>query len=99
MTCICGSPAHRDDAMNMRCNVCEHLVRMCKCEKRTETHVHYRTEYQIKENGRCSYDRCKYNVFNGEYPESSSNDTDTCVPRPSDDGYADACLIALRGIN
>lgn len=32
MTCEkCGRPAHRDDAMNMRCNGCERLVRQCDC--------------------------------------------------------------------
>ena len=87
---------HRDDAMNERCNACEHLVRLCKCKG---IHVHNGTEYRIKENDRCSYYDCIYNLFNGQYPESSSNDTDTCVPIPMDNGYADSCLIALRDIN
>ena len=28
----CGSDVHRDDAMNRRCNNCEHLVRQCICK-------------------------------------------------------------------
>lgn len=67
--------------------------------KKTETHVHNGTEYLIKENGRCEYYECIYNLFTGQYPESSSNNMDTCVPIPADDGYADMCLIALRYIN
>jgi hypothetical protein len=63
------------------------------------THIHNRSEYKIKENGRCAFHECIYNVFTGMYPESSTDDRDTCVPPPPDDGYADACLIALRGIN
>lgn len=29
--CKCGAKAHRDDAMNLRCNSCERLVRLCDC--------------------------------------------------------------------
>lgn len=36
MTCEkCGSETHRDDAMNLRCNDCEHLVRQCICKNTT----------------------------------------------------------------
>jgi hypothetical protein len=28
----CGSATHRDDAMNVRCNGCEHLIRQCICK-------------------------------------------------------------------
>jgi len=28
----CGADTHRDDAMNIRCNGCEHLERQCDCE-------------------------------------------------------------------
>jgi hypothetical protein len=32
MSCIvCGSDTHRDDAMDQRCNSCEHKVRQCIC--------------------------------------------------------------------
>lgn len=37
MTCeTCGRSAHRDDAMERRCNGCEWLVRECICEKKEE---------------------------------------------------------------
>jgi len=37
MTCEkCGSPTHRDDAMNARCNSCEYLVRQCICTPQEE---------------------------------------------------------------
>lgn len=29
----CGNKTHRDDAMNRRCNGCEHLVRLCDCKE------------------------------------------------------------------
>lgn len=37
LTCEkCGSPAHRDDAMERRCNSCENLVRQCICPPKIE---------------------------------------------------------------
>ena len=33
----CGADTHRDDAMNSRCNRCEHLTRECICVEKEKS--------------------------------------------------------------
>lgn len=43
----CGNPTHRDNAMNRRCDSCEHLTRQCDCPPELKVGDRIHVEYWV----------------------------------------------------